>query len=116
MQRRAPRYSVGRIHTGGRAMRAARIGAAAGAVLVSVALALAACGGSASDKAGGAEDAQPRVLTLANGIDGAPPAQLESWAEEVSRMSGGTLRIQFENGWRHGEALNEAGTLDDGKA
>jgi TRAP-type C4-dicarboxylate transport system substrate-binding protein len=56
------------------------------------------------------------VLTLANGIDGAPPAQLESWAEEVSRLSGGTLRIQFENGWRHGEALNEAGTLEDLKA
>jgi TRAP-type C4-dicarboxylate transport system substrate-binding protein len=86
------------------------------AALLVLGFALSACGGSGSDKAGGAEETEPRVLTLANGIDGAPPAQLESWAKEVSRLSGGTLRIQFENGWRHGEALNEADTLDDVKA
>jgi TRAP-type C4-dicarboxylate transport system substrate-binding protein len=98
-------------------MRTARIGVVAGAALVAAAaLVLGACGGSRSDKAGGTEATEPRVLTLANGIDGGPPAQLESWAEEVSRLSGGTLRIQFENGWRRGEALNEAGTLDDVEA
>ena len=35
--------------------------------------------------------------------DREPPAALLSWAEEVNRLSGGTLRIEFENEWRRGE-------------
>jgi len=87
-----------------------------GAVLATGALLLAACGGSGEDKAGGAEKEKPRVLTMANAIHGEPPPQLSSWAEEVGRLSGGTLAIEFKNGWRMGEARYEAGTLRDVRA
>jgi len=87
-----------------------------GAVLATGALLLGACGGSGEDKAGGAEKEKPRVLTMANAIHGEPPAQLSSWAEEVGRLSGGTLAIEFKNGWRMGEARYEAGTLRDVRA
>jgi TRAP-type C4-dicarboxylate transport system substrate-binding protein len=119
MRRTKDPRNVMRMTTGASEMRAratAQRTAGLVAALLVLGFALSACGGAVSDKAGGAEQTEPRVLTLANGIDGAPPAQLESWAEEVSQLSGGTLRIQFENAWRHGEALNEAGTLDDVEA
>jgi TRAP-type C4-dicarboxylate transport system substrate-binding protein len=80
-----------------------------------LALAPAACSGSSSDKAGGADKAEPRVLTMANPNDDRAP-QLESWAEEVSRLSGGTLAINFKDAWRLGEPRYEAGTLEDMRA
>jgi TRAP-type C4-dicarboxylate transport system substrate-binding protein len=86
------------------------------AALVALATTVVACTGSSGDKAGGVEASEPRVLTLANPNDGEPPAQIGSWAEEVARLSGGTLAIEFENGWRLGEPLYEAGTLEDVKA
>jgi len=85
---------------------------AAVTVLAGLALAPAACSGSGSDKAGGEDKAEPRVLTMANpNPDRAP--QLASWAEEVSRLSGGTLAIEFKDSWRIGEPRYEAGTLED---
>ena len=89
---------------------------AVAAVLAASAILLAACSGSSNDKAGGADQAEPRVLTLANPNKGAPPTQLDGWAEEVGRLSGGTLEIQFKNSWRLGEPLYEAGTLEDVEA
>ena len=86
------------------------------ALAASLALVLTACGGSGTDKAGGIDEAEPRVLTMANPNEGEPPAQLSVWAEEVNRLSDGTLTIQFENNWRLGEARYEAGTLEDVKA
>jgi TRAP-type C4-dicarboxylate transport system substrate-binding protein len=88
---------------------------AVAAVLAASTIPLAACSGSGSDKAGGADGAEPRVLTLANPTGGTPPAQLSSWAEQVSRLSGGTLTIEFENEWRSGEPHYEARTLEDVK-
>ena len=88
---------------------------AVAAVLAAFVLPLVACGGSGSDKAGGTDKGKPRVLTLANVI-GEPPAQLTSWAEQVGLLSDGTLTIEFENGWRAGDAHYEVGTLDDVKA
>jgi TRAP-type transport system periplasmic protein len=85
---------------------------AAGAVLAAMAIPLAACAGSSSDKAGGVDEVAPRVLTMANPTDDRAP-QLESWAEEVSRLSGGTLAIEFKDRWRLGEPRFEAGTLED---
>jgi TRAP-type C4-dicarboxylate transport system substrate-binding protein len=85
---------------------------AAGAVLAAMAIPLAACAGSSNDKAGGVDAVAPRVLTMANPADGRAP-QLESWAEEVSRLSGGTLAIEFKDRWRLGEPRFEAGTLED---
>jgi TRAP-type transport system periplasmic protein len=84
--------------------------------LAALATTVAACSGSSGDKAGGVEAAEPRVLRLANPNEGEPPAQIESWAKEVSKLSGGTLAIEFENDWRLGEPLYEAGTLEDVKA
>jgi TRAP-type C4-dicarboxylate transport system substrate-binding protein len=90
-----------------------RAGAAA---LVALATTVVACTGPSGDKAGGVQAAEPRVLRLANPNDGSPPAQIGFWAEEVARLSGGTLAIEFENGWRLGEPLYEAGTLEDVQA
>jgi TRAP-type transport system periplasmic protein len=89
---------------------------AVAAGLVALATMVAACAGPSGDKAGGVEAAEPRVLRLANPNDGSPPAQIERWANEVNRLSGGTLEIEFENGWRLGEPLYEAGTLGDVEA
>lgn len=94
-------------------MQTRRFTGCTGVLLAALALLLAACGGSGDDKAGGAAKKKPRVLTMANPNHGEPPAQLSSWAEEVSRLSGGTLAIKFKNGWRTGEARYEAGTLGD---
>jgi TRAP-type C4-dicarboxylate transport system substrate-binding protein len=91
--------------------RSIRRVAAAG--LAALATTVAACSGSSGDRAGGADAPEPRVLRLANPNDAFPPAQIDSWAEEVSRLSGGTLEIEFKNGWRLGEPLFEAGTLED---
>ena len=41
------------------------------------------CGDSNSDRAGGARTAEPVVLTMAQGNDGAPE-QLVAWADEVA--------------------------------
>jgi TRAP-type C4-dicarboxylate transport system substrate-binding protein len=89
---------------------------AAAALLAASAISLAACSGSDSDKAGGADKGEPRVLTMANPVGGTPLAQLSSWAKEVSRLSGGTLAIEFESSWRLGEPRYEAATLEDVKA
>ena len=86
------------------------------AVLATAAVLLAACSGSNGDKAGGSEDAEPRVLTLASPIGGAAPAPLGAFAEEVSWLSDGTLEVRFEGSWRFGEPLYEAGTLRDVQA
>jgi TRAP-type C4-dicarboxylate transport system substrate-binding protein len=88
---------------------------AAGALLAAMAIPLAACAGSSSDKAGGADEVTPRVLTMANPNQDRA-AQLVSWAEEVSRLSGGTLAIEFKDAWRIGEPRYEAGTLEDVRA
>ena len=89
---------------------------AVAAALAASAIPLAACSGSSSDKAGGADKPEPRVLTLASPIGGAPPAPLSSWAEAVNRLSDGTLAVEFKEYWRGGEQLFEAGTLEDVKA
>ena len=85
----------------------------AAAVLAASAIALTACSGSSSDKAGGVEEAEPRVLTMAVQIDA---NQMAAFAEDLSRLSGGTLEIEFKEGWRLAEAKYEAGTLEDVKA
>lgn len=100
------------------------------AYLVVLAVVVGACGGSGDnmatdtsaeavaataevDRAGGAGLGEQTVLTLAQPNLGGPFPQLLAWAEEVSRLSGGTLRIDFADAWRFGEALFEAGTIRD---
>jgi TRAP-type C4-dicarboxylate transport system substrate-binding protein len=70
-------------------------------------------GASEVDRAGGAGLEGQTVLTLAQPNLGGPFPQLIAWAEEVSRLSGGTLRIAFADWWRLGETLYEADTIGD---
>jgi TRAP-type C4-dicarboxylate transport system substrate-binding protein len=78
---------------------------------VVAAAALGGCGGAGSNKAGGAAPRRIVVLTLANG-PGAP-RELDGFAREVSRLSGGTIRISVENGWRVGQVNYENGLIND---
>jgi TRAP-type C4-dicarboxylate transport system substrate-binding protein len=78
------------------------------------ALAAAGCGGTNSDKAGGAQKPKPTVLTMANGNGGT--GELEPFAAAAARLSGGTLRIEFKNAWRDGTADYETGLIGDVKA
>ena len=84
------------------------------AVLAAAAAALTACSGSDGDKAGGADKAKPRVLTMA--VLSGGKEQVTVFADEVHRLSEGTLEIRFKERWRVGEPLYEAGTLEDVKA
>ncbi len=90
-------------------------GRAVGAVLAATAIALAGCTGSDSDKAGGVEEQEPAVLTLASFTDDIQPP-LQVFAEEVARHSNGTMRIEFEPGWRAGDPNAERGTIEDVEA
>ena len=81
--------------------------------LVACSTLVAACGGASAGRAGGETRDAPRVLTFAQPIEGDPPEQLLRWADEVERLSTGTLKIEFHNGWRSGEVDYEAGTLAD---
>ena len=82
-------------------------------VLTALATTVASCSGSSSDKAGGADEAEPRVLTMA--VQSGVPLQIAAFVEELSRLSDGTLQIEFKEKWRLGEATYEAGTLEDVK-
>ena len=88
---------------------------AVAAVLAASAIPLTACSGSRSDKAGGAEERDPVVLEFASFTSDIPP-QLQEFAGEVARRSGGTLRIEFEPEWRVGDPDAERGTIEDVKA
>src|SRR5215210_5017066 len=90
-------------------------GWAAAAALAAAAVALAACSGSSSDKAGGAEERPPVVLKLASFTEDIQPP-LQVFAEEVAKRSDGTMRIEFEPGWRAGDPNAERGTIEDVEA
>jgi TRAP-type C4-dicarboxylate transport system substrate-binding protein len=77
---------------------------------VAIAAVLPGCGNTA-DKTGGSATGEPRVLRLAN--SSFLPYELQVFADEVARRSGGSLRIEFANQWRDGEAGFEAGIVDD---
>ena len=79
------------------------------AVVVAVALGTNACDSSESDRAGGERPAEPpavraSTLTLAN--VNSEPEVLEIFAEKVKELSGGTLRLRFENNWGQGRRGN----------
>ena len=88
---------------------------AVAAALAASAILLTACSGSSSDKAGGTEERDPVVLVFASFTGDIPP-QLQEFAGEVARRSGGTLRIEFEPEWRAGDPDAERGTIEDVKA
>src|SRR5215211_626465 len=87
---------------------------------VAVTLVTNACDSSESDRAGGENPAEPpagraTTLTLAN--VGSEPDVLQRFAEKVEDLSGGTLRIRFENNWGQGRRGNaEVNLIRDVKA
>jgi TRAP-type transport system periplasmic protein len=90
-----------------RATRAALLG-------VTLTLAVAGCGGTSSDKAGGERTSKPTVLTMANG--NSDSAELDDFAAAVTRLSRGTLRIEFKNNWRANQINYGVGVIGDVKA
>ena len=75
-----------------------------------------ACGGVNSDRAGGAANVDPVVLTMAQNSD-VPP----SWLHDVGRRCRRAIRRQpadrvRQRGWRYGEPEFETGTIDDVQA
>jgi TRAP-type C4-dicarboxylate transport system substrate-binding protein len=77
-------------------------------------LAVAGCGGTGGDKAGGTAATRTVVLTLANGNVG--PGELGAFAQAVERESHGTLRIRFANRWRWGDSRYETELIRDVQA
>jgi TRAP-type C4-dicarboxylate transport system substrate-binding protein len=81
------------------------------AALIAVSAGLGGClGGDDSDKAGGEDEPDALVLTLANPGDA---ADLDEFVREVASQSDESMRIGLENGWREGEIDFERGTLED---
>ena len=92
----------------------ARTGLTCTLALSAALVSLAGC--QARDRAGGGADRDVTVLTFAQPNDGEPPDQLLLWADQVSDLSDGSLKIEFENGWRLGEPTYESATIDDVRA
>jgi TRAP-type C4-dicarboxylate transport system substrate-binding protein len=95
-------------------MRTAHLLTALTAVLAAAACSSGAAAGTV-DRAGGAGAADVTVLTM-----GQPNATadgiLVTWAQEVQRQSGGSIKIDIKNYWRGGETDYEQGTIADVKA
>jgi TRAP-type C4-dicarboxylate transport system substrate-binding protein len=72
------------------------------------------CGASSTDKAGGTGRQKPRVLTMAN--EGGGAGELDGFAKEVGRLSGGTIRVEVKSRWRMGQVDYETGLIKDVEA
>src|SRR5215471_2399146 len=75
---------------------------------------LAGCGSSGFNKAGDSQARHPVVLTLAN-FNG-QTGELDGFASEVRRLSGGTMRIDIKYRWRFGQINYENGLIGDVRA
>jgi TRAP-type transport system periplasmic protein len=64
---------------------------------VALAAVAAGCAGAGDDRAGGKPEPTALTLTMANGLHGSE--ELQPFADEVARLSGGKLRIEFRNRW-----------------
>src|SRR5690242_19528556 len=65
------------------------------------------------NKAGGASATHTVALTFASQIRGGQLDQLVDYANQVSSLSGGTMRIDFKPNWRAGQPNQEIGTIRD---
>jgi TRAP-type C4-dicarboxylate transport system substrate-binding protein len=83
-------------------------------VLLAVMAVLAGCTGPGLDKAGGSQPRQPVVLTLAN-FNG-ETGELAGFADEVRRLSGGTMQIDIKFWWRSGQVGAESKLIGDVRA
>ena len=84
-----------------------------GLVVLTVAVVVGGCAGP--DRAGGDAAGEPVVLTLAQPNSGRPD-QLQVWADEVKKASGGSVQIMFEDSWRLGQLDYETATIGDVRA
>jgi TRAP-type C4-dicarboxylate transport system substrate-binding protein len=96
--------------TGSRPVRASSRWLAVAAMTAAVT----SCGdtGSDRDRLGGRGDSEPVTLEFANSNIGVP-AQLNVFADEVNDRSGGSVAIEFHDGWRHGDADFETEIIAD---
>ena len=62
-----------------------------------ITVAVAGCGGAGDDRAGGKPEPTALTLTMANGLY--RPEELQPFADEVARLSGGKMRIEFRDRW-----------------
>ena len=83
------------------------------ALLAAVAV-FAGCGSPGFDKAGGRQARHPVVLTLAN-FNG-NTGEIDGFANNVRRLSGGTMRIDIKSRWRSGQVNYENGLIGDVRA
>jgi TRAP-type C4-dicarboxylate transport system substrate-binding protein len=86
-----------------------------GATTLGMVLAAAIGGGCGSgdevDKAGTKKREKPVELVLAEHDDGR--THVQAWADAVTRLSGGSVRIRVSTGWRKEDADFEQGTIAD---
>jgi len=82
-------------------------------ILLAAAL-LSSCGGSSTDRTG--KPAQGRVTVLTLGNVNFAPGELQPFADQVARLSGGHMRIRFVNDYRNGQIEQEKGVIDDVRA
>jgi len=73
---------------------------------------VAATGCHSQDRAGGTAGADTVVLSFAQ-PNSEPDDALTLWAEKVDEESNGTVKVEFENGYRAGEAEHEKDTVLD---
>jgi TRAP-type C4-dicarboxylate transport system substrate-binding protein len=72
------------------------------------------CGVAGSDKAGGGTARRVVVLTLANPLSDS--SELDGFVREVSRLSGGAIKIVVKSRWRYGQVAYETGLINDVRA
>jgi TRAP-type C4-dicarboxylate transport system substrate-binding protein len=83
-------------------------------LVAAVGFVLGGCGGSTSDKAGGQPSRKPVVLTLADPLS--DPSEVVGFAREVSRLSGGAIKIDVTSRWRYRQVAYETGVINDVRA
>jgi len=83
-------------------------------LIATVALVVAGCAGSGSNKAGGTIARKPLVLTLANPLGDSE--EVDGFASEVRRLSNGAMRIYVEDRWRYGQVAFEDALIGDVRA
>ena len=74
---------------------------------------LAGCGAS-TNKATGAREVKPVVLSLANPQPG--DLDIGEWLQAVERLSRGAVRVEVRGDWRRGEVQSDRGTVSDLRA
>jgi TRAP-type transport system periplasmic protein len=89
-----------------------KLGAAIAAL--SAALAVGGCGGGVRLRAGSEPVHRTTVLRLANANGNI--GELQSFIDQVKKLSNGRLRIEAVNGWRKGQIEYEKGLIQDVKA